>query len=195
VTPKAGAKEARQTPQLSAAVIGFWGDCAAPRTKSAGGGGEPKSVIDSKRRRLQCLRPAVLGGHENGDPCDTAKGHEKAVAGSTAMWKLLTRLEVAWAAHLGDRSLTALRSSRHSRGVGRRSASASCAQLVCPDDPHQVYVRGCPEHVCTAARHQHTTLRSIPKAKLIKAPCVSVVGMTPYHKKPMPPEKTPVHIT
>ena len=31
-----------------------------PRAKPVGGGGEPKSVIDSKRRRLKCLRPAVL---------------------------------------------------------------------------------------------------------------------------------------
>jgi hypothetical protein len=29
-----------------------------------GRGGEPKSVIDSKRRRLTCHRPASLGGRE-----------------------------------------------------------------------------------------------------------------------------------
>ena len=40
-------------PQPSAAVIGFWRD----RRFLAG---EPKSVIDGKRRRLKCHHPAVL---------------------------------------------------------------------------------------------------------------------------------------
>src|ERR1035438_9239536 len=41
-------------PQLSAAVIAFWGD----RLR-----GNQNSVIDSKRRRLKCLRPVRAGGH------------------------------------------------------------------------------------------------------------------------------------
>jgi hypothetical protein len=34
------------------------------KTESARGGGEPKSVIDGKRRRLQCLRPEMFGGQK-----------------------------------------------------------------------------------------------------------------------------------
>src|ERR1039458_7634719 len=61
--PRRGQKRARLPTQLSEAVIGIWGDCP-PRTESDGGGGEPKSVIDSKRRRLNCLRSAVTGGRK-----------------------------------------------------------------------------------------------------------------------------------
>ena len=56
----AGAKEARPAAGPSAAVIGFWGDGPAPGRSPFRGGGEPKSVIDGKRRRLSCLRPAVF---------------------------------------------------------------------------------------------------------------------------------------
>jgi len=37
---------------------------------SVGGGGEPKSVIDGKRRRLQCLRPACWGGRKRAGDTD-----------------------------------------------------------------------------------------------------------------------------
>jgi hypothetical protein len=42
--------------QTSAAVIACWGD------RDRQGRGEPRSVIDGKRRRLKCLEPAVLRG-------------------------------------------------------------------------------------------------------------------------------------
>src|SRR5580692_11904127 len=58
----AGARKARWPAQPSEAVIGFWGDGPAPGRSPFRGGGEPKSVIDSERRRLQCLRLAIPGG-------------------------------------------------------------------------------------------------------------------------------------
>jgi hypothetical protein len=39
-------------PPMSAAVIGCWGN------RGRNGQGEPRNVIDSKRRRLKCLHPA-----------------------------------------------------------------------------------------------------------------------------------------
>ena len=45
--------------QTSAAVIGFG---VTPRPR-AGRGGEPKSAIDSKRRRLWCHSPCRVSGH------------------------------------------------------------------------------------------------------------------------------------
>jgi hypothetical protein len=53
VTPTAGAREAQNAAEHSAAVIAFWGD----RARRAWG--SQNSVIDGKRRRLKCHPPAV----------------------------------------------------------------------------------------------------------------------------------------
>jgi len=53
VTPTAGAREAQNAAEQSAAVIAFWGD----RDRRAWG--SQNSVIDGKRRRLRCHPPAV----------------------------------------------------------------------------------------------------------------------------------------
>jgi len=53
VTPTAGAREAQNAAEHSAAVIAFWGD----RDRRACG--SQNSVIDGKRRQLKCHPPAV----------------------------------------------------------------------------------------------------------------------------------------
>ena len=50
--------------KLSEAVIGF-GGTALTQDGVCWRGEEPKSVIDSERRRLKCLRPAKYGGTRN----------------------------------------------------------------------------------------------------------------------------------
>ena len=51
VEPTEGRRGTANAARPSAAVIAFWGD--RPRS----GGGSQNSVIDSKQRRLKCLRP------------------------------------------------------------------------------------------------------------------------------------------
>jgi len=54
VTPTAGAKEGTSAGAIERGGHSFLGEPLA---------GEPQSVIDGKRRRLQCNRPARVSGH------------------------------------------------------------------------------------------------------------------------------------
>jgi len=76
VTPTAGAKEGTSAAATKRGCHSFLGE---PCPK---GRGEPKSVIDSKRRRLKCLAPSVLLGHgKEAHHDETAKKHGGAFTG------------------------------------------------------------------------------------------------------------------